>query len=126
LNNQVVMQEDRSLKEVVVSQKKVNSTRSRTSTMVLEEPEPVDGWTNYDAYLANNLNVPENWRSKQTEGSGAVTLSFEVNSKGQPVNISVEKSLCESCDREAIRLIKEGPKWKRKSRKGRTTVTVTF
>jgi hypothetical protein len=126
LNNQVVMQEDRSLKEVVVSQKKVNSTRSRTSTMVLEEPEPVDGWTNYDAYLANNLNVPETWRSKQTEGSGAVTLSFEVNSKGQPVNISVEKSLCESCDREAIRLIKEGPKWKRKSRKGRTSVTVTF
>jgi hypothetical protein len=126
LNNQVVMQEDRSLKEVVVSQKKINSTRSRTSTMVLEEPEPVDGWTNYDAYLANNLNIPDTWRSKQTESSGVVTLSFEVNSKGQPVNITVDKSLCESCDREAIRLIKEGPKWKRKSRKGRTKVTISF
>ena len=126
LNNQVVMQEDRSLKEVVVSQKKINSTRSRTSTMVLEEPEPVDGWTNYDVYLANNLNVPETWRSRQTEGAGVVTLSFEVNSKGQPVNITVDKSLCESCDKEAIRLIKEGPKWKRKSRKGRTSVTISF
>ena len=126
LNNQVVMQEDRSLKEVVVSQKKINSTRSRTSTMVLEEPEPVDGWTNYDVYLANNLNVPETWRSKQTEAGGAVTLSFEVNSKGQPINITVDKSLCESCDKEAIRLIKEGPKWKRKSRKGRTSVTIAF
>lgn len=126
LNNQVVMLEDRSLKEVVVSQKKVNSTRSRTSTMVLEEPEPVDGWTNYDAYLANNLNVPETWRSKQSDGGGVVTLSFEVNSKGQPVNITVDKSLCESCDKEAIRLIKEGPKWKRKSRNKRTTVNIAF
>jgi hypothetical protein len=124
-NNQVVMQEDRSLKEVVVSQKKVNSTRSRTSTMVLEEPEPVDGWTNYDSYLANNLNVPDNYKSRQTQG-GSVTLSFEVNSKGEPVNITITRSLCESCDKEAIRLVKEGPKWKRKSRKGRTTVTITF
>lgn len=125
LNNQVVMQEDRSLREVVISQKKVNSTRSRTSTMVLEEPEPVDGWTNYDSYLANNLIVPETYKSRQTDG-GSVTLSFEVNSKGQPVNITVDKSLCESCDKEAIRLVKQGPKWKRKSRKGRTTVTITF
>ena len=112
--NQVVMQEDRSLAEVVVSQKKVNSTRSRTSTMVLEEPEPVDGWTNYDAYLVNNLNVPDNYKSRQTQG-GSVTLSFEVNGKGEPVNITVTRSLCESCDKEAIRLVKEGPKWKRKS-----------
>lgn len=126
LSNQVIMQEDRSLKEIVVSRKKVNSTRSRTSTMVLEEPEPVDGWTNYDAYLANNLNVPETWRSKQNEGEGSVTLSFEVDSKGQPVNITVDKSLCESCDKEAIRLIKQGPKWKRKSKKGRTSVTISF
>jgi TonB family protein len=125
LNNQVVMQEDRSLKEVVVSQKKVNSTRSRTSTMVLDEPEPIDGWKNYDAYLANNLNVPETYKRKQAE-TGSVTLSFEVNSKGEPVNITVTKSLCESCDKEAIRLVKEGPKWKRKSRKGRTTVTIPF
>ena len=93
--------------------------------MVLEEPEPIDGWTNYDAYLANNLNVPETYKSRQTDG-GAVTLSFEVNSQGQPVNITVDKSLCESCDKEAIRLVKEGPKWKRKSRKGRTTVTISF
>jgi hypothetical protein len=41
-----------------------------------------------------------------------------------PVNIKVLKSLCERCDQEAIRLVKEGPRWKRK--KGRTTVTVSF
>ena len=34
--------------------------------------------------------------------------------------------LSESELKEAIRLIKEGPKWKRSAKKGRTTVTVPF
>jgi TonB family protein len=56
-----------------------------------------------------------------------VEVSFEVNKLGDPINIRIEKSLCDKCDKEAIRLIKEGPKWKRKAKKGkRTTVTVPF
>ena len=126
-SNQVIMQEDRSLNEVVISTKKPNSTiRSRDANMKLEgEPEPEDGWDNYDSYLANNLNPPKDFKIKQT-GTDSVKLSFEVNKLGEPVNIRVEKSLCERCDQEAIRLIKEGPKWKRKARRGRTTVTISF
>ncbi|HZI54947.1 MAG TPA: TonB family protein, partial [Chitinophagaceae bacterium] len=58
--------------------------------------------------------------------SGTVELSFEVDKNGVPYNIKVKKSLCETCDKEAIRLIKEGPKWKRKVKKGKATVTVSF
>ena len=124
-SNQVTMQDDRSLGEVVISNRQYNSlSRSRSNTMVLEEPEPVDGWVNYDTYLANNLVVPETFRSRQAGGS--VELSFEVNKDGEPVNITVERSLCDSCDKEAIRLLKEGPKWKRKARRGRTTVSISF
>lgn len=123
--NQVVMQEDNnSLAEVVISSRRVNSSRSRSATMILEEPEPVDGWTNYDTYLANNLIMPETVQTKPI--GGEVELSFEVNNNGEPTNITVEKSLCESCDKEAIRLIREGPKWKRKTSKGRTFVTIPF
>lgn len=124
--NQVILQEDRnSLSEVVISNKKLNSARSRNSNMVLDEPEPADGWNNYDTYLANNVNIPETFRTKQTSG-GEVELSFDVNKEGEPVNIRIEKSLCETCDKEAIRLVKEGPKWKRKGKKGRTSVTISF
>ncbi|HEX5652349.1 MAG TPA: carboxypeptidase-like regulatory domain-containing protein [Chitinophagaceae bacterium] len=127
-NNQVLMQEDRSLNEVVISQKKPNaSSRARTNNMKLEnenEPEPEDGWDNYDSYLANNLNIPEDFKKIKQTGIDSVRLSFEVNKYGMPVNIKVLKSLCERCDQEAIRLVKEGPRWKRK--KGRTTVTVSF
>jgi hypothetical protein len=123
--NRVFLEEDRSLSARVLDTVKRNANRSRNNNMVLEEPEPVDGWSNYDMYLVNNLKVPESLRSKQS-GAGEVELSFEVDKNGGPVNITVKKSLCESCDKEAIRLIKEGPKWKRKIKKGKATVTVAF
>ncbi|MGN6293248.1 MAG: carboxypeptidase-like regulatory domain-containing protein [Chitinophagaceae bacterium] len=123
--NKVTLKDDRSLTEIVLSNKKVN-TRLRNSNMVLEEPEPADGWSNYDTYLANNLNIPETYKNRRSEG-GEVELSFEVNQLGEPVNIKVVRSLCEVCDKEAIRLLKEGPKWKRKVKNGkRTTVTIPF
>ncbi|MES1219599.1 MAG: carboxypeptidase-like regulatory domain-containing protein [Bacteroidota bacterium] len=124
--NQVVLEEDRSnLAEVVISNKKPNAAaRARDANVKFEEPEPADGWDNYDAYLANNLNVPDEIKTKQ--GTGAVEVSLEVDKNGMPINIKVEKSLCDKCDKEAIRLIKEGPKWKRKIRKGRATVTIPF
>ena len=125
-DNKLVLQEDKSLNEVVISNKMPNTTlRQQANNMKVEEPEPADGWDKYDAYLANNLNMPEELKSKQT--GGEVEVSFEVNKNGEPINIKVEKSLCGKCDVEAIRLIKDGPKWKRKAnKKGRTTVTISF
>ena len=50
-------------------------------------------------------------------------LSFDVDDNGIPRNIRVEKSLCASCDEEAIRLLKEGPKWeKKKNKKGKVKI----
>ena len=126
-NNNVLLTEDRSsLAEVVITNKKVNSNRSRDANMVLEEPEPADGWNNYDLYLANNLKTPEVFKSKQPDIKGEVELAFEVDKNGTPYNITVKKALCESCDKEAIRLVKEGPKWKRKAKKGKATVKIAF
>jgi len=125
-NNQVTLQDDRSLSEVVISNKKPNTVaRSRDANMQLEEPEPADGWDNYDSYLVNNVKLPDEYVTKQ-QGGGEVQVSFEVDKNGEPVNFKIEKSLCKKCDQEAIRLIKEGPKWRRKAKHGRTTVTITF
>ena len=127
--NNVVMQEGRSnLSEVVISNKKPNAAaRSKNNNRKLIEPEPADGWEKYDSYLANNLNTPDEFKQQKTNAANSVELSFEVDKTGEPVNIRIEKSLCSSCDKEAIRLIKEGPKWKRNaSKKGRTTVTIQF
>ena len=125
-NNQVVLQNDRSLQEVVISAKKPNADARKINAPVkVEEPEPADGWDNYDTYLSNNLKTPNEFKTNES-GGGEVKVSFEVDKYGEPVNIKIEKSLCGSCDKEAIRLVKEGPKWKRKAKKGRTTVTISF
>lgn len=128
LTNQVVLQNDRnSLSEVVISNQKPNyQARANNNTMQLEEPEPADGWVFYDNYLLNNLQPPEEFKSKPVLTSGEVKVSFEVNNKGEPVNFTIIKSLCSKCDKEAIRLIKDGPKWKRKAKNGRTVVTIPF
>jgi TonB family protein len=126
-NNQVILQDDKSLAaQTLPAPRKINAEeRSKIAKVKLEEPEPADGWDNYDTYLTNNLNVPEEVKTKQN-AAGEVQVSFEVDKNGEPINIKVEKSLCSKCDQEAIRLIKEGPKWKRNAKKGRTTVTVPF
>jgi hypothetical protein len=129
LLNRVQMQEDRSLSaQVVEKNKRANEDRKSRNTMKLAgEPEPEDGWDNYYSYLDNNTNAPdEALRAKENATGLSVDVSFEVNKYGEPVDIKVERSLCPQCNAEAIRLIQQGPKWKRKAKKGRTTVTISF
>ncbi|MFT3675317.1 MAG: carboxypeptidase-like regulatory domain-containing protein [Chitinophagaceae bacterium] len=125
-SNQITLQEDRSLNARVLDTiRRVRSVAS--NTMIHEEPEPADGWNNYDTYIANNLQIPETVRMMDVGSSGAeVEVSFEVNRYGQPVNIKIVRSTCTKCEQEAIRLIKEGPLWKKKGRKSKTRVTLSF
>jgi hypothetical protein len=128
-NNQVRMQEDRSLSvQVVEKNKRANEARKSANTMKLAgEPEPEDGWDNYYSYLDNNANAPdEALKAKENASGVSVDISFEVNKYGEPVKFKVERSVCPKCNEEAIRLIKEGPKWKRKAKNGRITVTISF
>jgi TonB family protein len=125
-NNQVILQEDNVSPDKIISYKKPDTSRYRKSNVKFEEPEPADGWSSYGLYLANNTNVPDDLKKKEFN-KGDVQVSFEVNQNGDPINLKVEKSLCQKCDEEAIRLIKEGPKWKKKNKKTkRVTITVLF
>ena len=124
--NQVILQEDtKNLNEIVINNKKTNSSRKKMGNTKVEEPEPEDGWENYDTYIVNNLNIPDEIQLKSS-GNGEVEMTFNVNKNGKPENIKIEKSLCKECDREAIRLLKEGPKWKSRGKKSRARVTVPF
>lgn len=129
IDNKLQMQEDRSLfAQVVEKNKKANEERIARNTMKLAgEPEPEDGWDNYYSYLDNNANAPDEiMKGKENTSGVSVDISFEVNKYGEPVKFKVERSLCSKCNAEAIRLIKDGPKWKRKAKNGRITVTISF
>jgi TonB family protein len=125
-SNDVVLQENKTAPDKVLSLKKPDTGRSRMANIQFEELEPADGWSNYNTYLVNNINVPGDLKRRQ-ESEGQVQLSFEVNKEGNPVNIRVEKSLCEKCDEEAVRAVRQGPKWKKKNKKAkRITISVPF
>jgi hypothetical protein len=122
--NTVVLKEDKAaLEEVVVTSAYGNQKKKETmqTRKVVDTLEPAEGWAYFDDYIARSL---EARADRQLESiSGEVKLSFEVNRNGEPVNIRVEKSLCPRCDEEAIRLLKEGPKWKKKkNKKGKVTI----
>lgn len=87
-----------------------------------EEAEPADGRLNYNAYVADHLQIPELEIHKNI--SGEIKLSFDVDAAGRAINIKVEKSLCKECDEEATRLLKQGPKWvkKKKDKKGKLSL----
>ena len=72
-------------------------------------PKPVMGMKQYKKYLKKNLTHPTDEACAKVKGK--VVLTFRVNKEGRPYFIRVKESLCKSLDKEAIRLILEGPDW---------------
>lgn len=121
----IAMKEDnKTLNEVVVTgygiQKKSVTTGAVSSISKEKikkvEPEPISGMAEYKKYLEQNLIYPQNTDCKK----GKVIVEFSVGVDGSPTNIKIKKSLCPPFDNEAIRLVKEGPKW----RSGNTTTEI--
>ena len=116
----IAMNENKqALNEVVVvgyGAKKNKKSTTLGSVVKVEEqaekeitPQPVIGKRSYQKYLKENLVRPADEKCAQVKGK--VVLTFLVNKEGRPFYIKVKESLCESADKEAIRLIQEGPDW---------------
>lgn len=121
--NVIVLQRSKSdpIPQIVLTNTKRDSNYRRPH-ITYEVAEPANGSVNYNDYVANNLQIPE--LEIQKNISGEIRLSFDVNEAGQAINIKVEKSLCAQCDEEAIRILKQGPKWvkKKKDKKGKLSL----
>lgn len=102
------------MEEVVIAKRKLPPRAKRIS--VLDTLKPENGWEAFDDYIAENIQPPEELDEK-SDAAREVELSFSVDKKGNPRNITVTKPLCDKCDEEAIRLLKKGPKWKGKKGK---------
>ena len=112
----IAMNEDqKGLSEVVVVGHGVNKKANKDNT-----PQPVDGKRKYLKYLKKNLVRPTDETCAQVKGK--VVLTFLVNRDGRPFHIKVKKSLCESSDKEAIRLVQEGPDWTHGNKQAEVTV----
>ncbi|CAG9903300.1 Putative outer membrane protein, probably involved in nutrient binding [Bacteroides ovatus] len=113
----IAMNENKqTLNEVVVVGYGTNKNKKSTTVVTAKEqadkditPQPVIGKRKYQKYLKENLVRPTDEKCAQVKGK--VVLTFLVNKERRPFYIKVKESLCESSDKEAIRLIQEGPDW---------------
>jgi TonB family protein len=78
-------------------------------TVVAETPEFPGGIKAMYKFIEDNMRYPEPARRANVEGK--VFLTFVVNSDGSIQNIQVLKGLGFGCDEEAIRVMKQTPKW---------------
>lgn len=75
---------------------------------------PADGWGIYNEYLSVNTGFDRY--------SGEVVLEFDIDTDGLPDNIVIRQSPDDSMANEALRLLRQGPRWLGE----RGSVTFTF
>ena len=103
------------LSEVVVTSSEAETEGDKTYS----GPRPSIGFSDYREYLKDKLRYPPKALEAGTEGR--VRLELTISSNGNIDKVEVLKSLGDGCDEEAIRLVKEGPKWEA-AKKGDTPV----
>ncbi len=99
------------LSEVVITgygKKRNNDKAARESIPVY--PEPRDGYRRLERFIRNNLQYPQAAKANNIEGN--VVLHFRIQPDGTPTDFKVLQSLGYGCDEEAMRLLREGPKWR--------------
>ncbi|MFT3992895.1 MAG: energy transducer TonB [Dysgonomonas sp.] len=95
--------------EPISASSKMRSSIQSADQNLIIPPHPIIGYEKYDAYLQGALQHPTDDICKDKKGK--VLLEFSIDKDGQPYDIRVKYSLCGTCDKEAIRLVKSGPKW---------------
>lgn len=76
-----------------------------------QRPEFPGGMGEFYKYLFKNMKYPKD--AKKQGISGKVHVQFIIDSTGYVIQdqVKIHSGLSPSCDEEAIRLIKESPKW---------------
>jgi len=78
-------------------------------TVVEETPQFPGGQDALMQYLAKNISYPA--RAVEAAVSGIVYVTFVVNADGTLGNIRVLRGIGSGCDEEAVRVIKQMPRW---------------
>lgn len=94
----------------------------KATSATSKQSQPAIGIKAYNKYLKENLKRPTDGECNGIKGK--VIVTFQVDSYGRPQALSIKQSLCPTADKEALRLVAEGPDWTQGNKQG--SVTVTF
>lgn len=105
----------------------VTVSESRQAKVIVSDiskPQPTVGMEAYMNYIQKNLRRPTDEECRNAKGP--VVVVFKIGQSGRPYNIRVTQGLCASTNKEAIRLIINGPDWKKGSDSDEATITINF
>jgi TonB family protein len=105
--------DDKALSEVLI----VGYGGRRASA--LRGTKPVGGYPAFQTHLQQARRVPAEAAAKGIHGT--VVVRFIVQPDGSLTNLRVTKGLGYGCDEEALRLVREGPRWVPATRRGKPT-----
>lgn len=109
----------------VAAEAPVAATRNTESISTASpNSEPEAGLEAYHSYIKRNLVRPTDDECRNVKGT--VIVEFKVGQSGRPYNIRVSQGLCTSINKEAIRLIINGPKWKKGTTSDDAKISIDF
>jgi outer membrane biosynthesis protein TonB len=124
----VFKESDTMFDEVIVvgyGNAKKNNNKSRTVMAGRAEKRviPGNGWHEFEQYIEDSTKI----NTADSVFTGEEHLSFTIGDDGLPESIKILRSISPSHDREAIRLLQNGPSWKvAKGRKREIRLKIIF
>lgn len=113
----VEVTEETVVEEIVFEEAPEEENVDEIFTIVEESASFPGGLAAWAEYLQKELNYP---RQAQRMGiEGRVFIQFIVERDGSLTDIQVVKGIGAGCDEEAMRVIKNGPKWKPGKQRGK-------
>ncbi|MFN5463094.1 MAG: energy transducer TonB, partial [Bacteroidota bacterium] len=79
------------------------------------------GMSAWNKYLSDNLKYPTQARRMGVEGT--VIVVFVVNTDGSIQDVEVLRGIGGGCDEEAVKVVKNAPKWDPGKQRGRAVRT---
>lgn len=113
----VEITEDTQIEEMVFEEAPEEEATDEIFMVVEDQPEPQGGMQAFYTYVGKNLQYPAQARRMGIEGK--VFVQFVVNTDGTLTNVQAIKGIGGGCDEEAVRVIKNAPKWKPGKQRGR-------
>ncbi|MCU0447961.1 MAG: TonB family protein [Microscillaceae bacterium] len=95
----------------------VEEEKDEVFLVVEDAPSPKGGMGEFYKYVSQNIEYPKQARKMSVEGK--VILQVTIDKDGSLNDIQVLKGIGAGCDEEAIRVMKEAPKWIPGKQRGR-------
>lgn len=80
--------------------------------------QPQGGMHAFQEYISNNLTYPT--LSLRNKTQGTVEVTFIVEKSGAVSNVEIAKGLDDACNKEALRVVKNSPRWEPARHQGQT------